>query len=260
MEVSQQPSALPGAKPCRLNYLCNIYPNQELCQYNFPMRKQFLNVGVLLIFILALSGCGSASELNAQEKRNNFDLCKIKFFKQVSADDFKAHSDFYEKQADAGCGPLLSEGAPKLVDFALPKIKKFSGSGSENSSGSNTLTVNIKHGPWSISSDEPATSDEASRLCKNENFNYPLGERIEILNEKGTPIGIGKVSTFVSSSYKSPNGTDYELMCNYKGTVQVKGSGNFYRIKVAGTFWNDLTPLDSLGESNWVLNLNSDDY
>ena len=260
MEVSQQPSPLPGANPCLLNYLCNIYPNQELCQYNFPMRKQFLNVGVLLIFILALSGCGSASELNAQEKRNNFDLCKIEFFKQVSADEFKAHSDFYEKQADAGCGPLLSEGAPKLVDFALPKIKKFSGSGSENSSGSNTLTVNIKHGPWSISSDEPATSAEASRLCKNENFNYPLGERIEILNEKGTPIGIGKVSTFVSSSYKSPNGTDYELMCNYKGTVQVKGSGNFYRIKVAGTFWNDLTPLDSLGESNWVLNLNSDDY
>ena len=57
------------------------------------MRKQFLNVGVLLIFILALSGCGSASELNAQEKRNNFDLCKIEFFKQVSADEFKAHSD-----------------------------------------------------------------------------------------------------------------------------------------------------------------------
>jgi hypothetical protein len=224
------------------------------------VKKHFLNIGIILFVILALSGCGGASELNAQEKRNNFDLCKIELFKQVSANEFKAHSDFYEKQADAGCGPLLSEGAPKLVDFALPKIKKFSGSGSENSSGSNTLTVNIKHGPWSISSDEPATSAEASRLCKNENFNYPLGERIEILNEKGTPIGIGKVSTFVSSSYKSPNGTDYELMCNYKGTVQVKGSGNFYRIKVAGTFWNDLTPLDSLGQSNWVLNLNSDDY
>jgi hypothetical protein len=224
------------------------------------VRKHFFNVGIVLFAILALSGCGGASELNAQEKRNNFDLCKIEFVKQIGANELEAHSDFYEKQAESGCGPLLGEGAPKLVDFPIPKLKKFSGAGSENSSESNTLTVNIKHGPWSISSDEPATSAEATRLCKDENFNYPLGERIEILNEKGTPIGIGKVSTFVSSSYKSPNGTDYELMCNYKGTVQVKGSGNFYRIKVAGTFWNDLTPLDSLSKSNWVLNLNSDDY
>lgn len=224
------------------------------------MKKRFLNFGIALFVIIALTGCGGANELNAQEKRNNFDLCKIEFFKQISAGELKAHSDFYEKQADAGCGPLLSEGASKLVDFPVPKIKKFSGAGSENSSGNNTLTVNIKHGPWSISSDEPATSAEASRLCKDENFNYPLGERIEILNEKGTPIGIGQVSTFVSASYKSPNGTDYELMCNYKGAVQVKGSGNFYRIKVAGTFWNDLTPLDNLRKANWVLNLNSDDY
>ena len=224
------------------------------------MRKHFFNIGTVLFGILALSGCGGASELNAQEKRNNFDLCKIEFVKQIGTNELKAHSDFYEKQAESGCGPLLGEGAPKLVDFPIPKLKKFSGSGSENSSGSNTLTVNIKHGPWSISSDEPATSAEASRLCRDENFNYPLGERIEIFNEKGTPIGIGKVSTFVSSSYKSPNGTDYELMCNYRGTVQIKGAGNFFRIKVAGTYWNDLTPLDSLSNSNWVLNLNSDDY
>ena len=223
------------------------------------MKKVFLPLGLALFSIL-LGGCGGSSGLNAQEKRNNFDLCKIDFVKQINAKDFKSQADFYEKQAEQVCGPLLRENAPKLSDFSIPKPKIYSGSDAHESKGSNTLTVNVKHGPWSISSDEPATSSEASRLCKNENFNYPLGEKIEIFNEKGTPIGIGKISTFVSSSYKSPNGTDYELMCNYKGTVDVKGTGNFFRIKVAGTFWNDLSPLDSLRNANWVLNLNSDDY
>jgi hypothetical protein len=118
----------------------------------------------------------------------------------------------------------------------------------------------VKHGPWDISSDETANSAEANRLCKDENFNYPLGERIEIYNEKGVTVGIGKISTFVSASYKSPNVTDYVLTCNYRGTVEVKSSGNFFRIRIAGTFWNDLTSVDELSKSNWNLNLNSDDY
>jgi hypothetical protein len=216
---------------------------------------------VILLFVISLvTGCSGSSELNAQEKRNNFDLCKIEFIKQIGEKEFKSHSDYYEKQADQSCAPLLRENAPKLSDFKIPGPKKYSGPDSGNSTLRNTLTVNIQHGPWDISSDEPATSSEANRLCKNENFNYPFGERIEIFNEKGTPIGIGKVSSFISASYKSPNGTDYRLTCNYRGSVEVKGSGNFYRVKIAGTFWNDLTPIDSLGKSNWTLNLNSDDY
>jgi hypothetical protein len=224
------------------------------------MKQRFFYFGIIFVISVVVSGCGGSNQINAQEKRNNFDLCKIDFFKQINANEFKSHSNFYELQADQSCGPLLSEGAPKLADFSIPKPKKYSGSGLIKSGESNTLTVNVKHGPWSISSDETATSSEASRLCKNENFNYPLGERIEIYNEKGTPIGIGKISTFVSASFKSPTGTDYELICNYKGIVEVKGSGNYYRIRIAGLFWNDLTPLDSLKNSNWVLNLNSDDY
>jgi hypothetical protein len=210
-----------------------------------------------------ISGCASSSKLDSQQLRNNFDVCRIDFLKQIGNSEFKSHSDFYEKQAEEACGPLLSGEIENAENFVPPKLKKYSSSNldpNNDSTTSNILTVNIKHGPWDISSDEPANSSEAARLCKNENFNYPLGERIEVLNEKGTIIGIGKVSTFVSASYKSPNMTDYILTCNYKGTVEVRGSGNFYRIKVAGTFWNDLTPLTSLVKTNWTLNLNSDDY
>ena len=220
-------------------------------------------LGLISIAILVLSGCAGSNTLNAQDKRNNFDLCKIDFLKQVNEKEFKAHSEFYEKQADEGCSPLLSADATGLEDFKAPKIKSYSASnlGSDNSSkSSNTLTINVKHGPWDISSDETANSAEATRLCKDENFNYPLGERIEIYNEKGVTVGIGKISTFVSASYKSPNVTDYVLTCNYRGTVDVKSSGNFFRIRIAGTFWNDLTSVDELSKSNWNLNLNSDDY
>ena len=220
-------------------------------------------LGLISIAILVLSGCAGSNTLNAQDKRNNFDLCKIDFLKQVNEKEYKSHSEFYEKQADEGCSPLLGADATGLKDFKAPKIKSYSASnlGSDNSSKSiNSLTLNVKHGPWDISSDETANSAEANRLCKDENFNYPLGERIEIYNEKGVTVGIGKISTFVSASYKSPNVTDYVLTCNYRGTVEVKSSGNFFRIRIAGTFWNDLTSVDELSKSNWNLNLNSDDY
>jgi len=223
----------------------------------------FKRIAIACLAILILSGCAGSNTLNAQDKRNNFDLCKIEFLKQINEKEYKSHSEFYEKQAEEGCGPLLSPDAKSLKDFNVPKLKSYSASnlGSDNASkGSNTLTINVKHGPWSISSDETANSAEANRLCKNENFNYPLGERIEILNEKGIIVGIGKISAFVSASYKSPDVTDYELTCNYRGTVSVKSSGNFYRIKIAGTFWNSLTSVDELSKSNWTLNLNSDDY
>jgi hypothetical protein len=220
-------------------------------------------IGIVCLSVVMLSGCAGSKTLNAQDKRNNFDLCKIEFLKQVNEKEYKSYSDFYEKQADESCAPLLGADAKSLEDFKIPKVKTYSASnaGSENSTnGSNTLTINVKHGPWDISSDETANSAEANRLCKNENFNYPLGERIEIYNEKSVVIGIGKISTFVSASYKSPNVTDYVLTCNYRGAVEVKSSGNFYRIRIAGTYWNDLTPIESLAKSNWVLNLNSDDY
>jgi hypothetical protein len=220
-------------------------------------------LGLIFIAILVLSGCAGSNTLNAQDKRNNFDLCKIDFLKQVNEKEYKSHSEFYEKQADEGCSPLLGADATGLEDFRAPKLKSYSASnlGSDNAGkSSNTLTINVKHGPWDISSDETANSAEANRLCKDENFNYPLGERIEIYNEKGVTVGIGKISTFVSASYKSPNVTDYVLTCNYRGTVDVKSSGNFFRIKIAGTFWNDLTSVDELPKSSWVLNLNSDDY
>jgi hypothetical protein len=224
------------------------------------MNKRF---GLICIAVLVLSGCAGSNTLNAQDKRNNFDLCKIDFLKQVNEKEYKSHSEFYEKQADEGCSPLLGADATGLEDFQAPKLKSYSASnlGSDNAGkSSNTLTINVKHGPWDISSDETANSAEANRLCKDENFSYPLGERIEIYNEKGVTVGIGTISTFVSASYKSPNVTDYVLTCNYRGTVEVKNSGNFFRIRIAGTFWNDLTSVDELSKSNWILNLNNDDY
>lgn len=205
--------------------------------------------------ILILSGCSSSKSLTAQDKRNNFDLCKIEFLKQISESESKLHSEFYGKQADEGCAPLLSADAKNLADFNIPKPKSYN-----SADGNKTLTINVTHGPWDISSDQPTNSTEANRLCKDENFNYPLGERIEVLNENSTIIGTGKISTFVSATYKSENTTDYILTCNFSGTVELKGVTNFYRIKIAGTFWNDLTPIDSLLKSNWILNLNSDDY
>jgi hypothetical protein len=225
---------------------------------NFDYSQSMKRLILPFIFVLLLSACGDSESLSAEDRRNNFDECKITFIKQVTEASYKSNQASYDKQAEEGCAPLLKLDKTESESFKPPVPRVAS---------SNKLTINIEHGPWTIGSETNADSKEAASLCsKNDNFTYPLGERIEIFNEKSDAIAVGTVSTFVSASYRniSTGDPDYpveiELTCFYKGIVDVKTNGNFFRIRIAGTNWNDLTPIETLSKSNWSIDLNSDDY
>lgn len=220
--------------------------------------KRLISVAILT---LLLSSCGGSEVLSAEERRNNFDSCKIEFLQQIADNNYKSNKSSFDKQADEGCSPLLQLDKSESENFQPPKPQQ------KGLSASNELTINIEHGPWTIASDVNADSQEASNLCsKNDNFTYPLGEKIEIFNEKGVVIGVGTVSTFTSAQYRNKQIDDpkypveIDLTCKYQGTVDVKKNGNFYRVRIAGTYWNSLAPIDDLVSSNWTLSLNSNDY
>ncbi len=79
--------------------------------------KRFLPIGLGLLLIL--SACGS-SELSAQDKRNNFDSCKIKFLQKIDQKDFENNKSNYEKQAEEGCQPLLDANQEEIDKFVYP--------------------------------------------------------------------------------------------------------------------------------------------
>lgn len=76
-------------------------------------------IPIALILVCVLSACGSA-ELSAEEKRNNFDLCKINFLKKVDQNVYDNEKDFYEKQAQEGCSPLLTANNQQVEIFVQP--------------------------------------------------------------------------------------------------------------------------------------------
>ena len=79
------------------------------------MRRVSL-LTVALCLMVSLSGC-SSSELTAQEKRNNFDSCKIKFLAQVPQANYSKSKDLFEKQADENCAELLSLSGDSALNF-----------------------------------------------------------------------------------------------------------------------------------------------
>jgi hypothetical protein len=70
----------------------------------------YKRITVLAISALLVTGCSSQSNNanSAQEKRNKFDVCKITFLKQVPDKSYNDSPDFYDKQAEEGCSPLLT--------------------------------------------------------------------------------------------------------------------------------------------------------
>lgn len=205
---------------------------------------------VLLIFTLV--GCGSSTDPQAQ--RNRFDACRLSLVKNLDEREYSRAKKTYDAQAEKNCAPLLTISEGESKNFKAPALKI-----QERTSSTKKLTINIEHGPWTIVSDSPPNAAEAKKLCTGENFSYPLGEKIEIFNEDPKIIGLGKVSNFVSASYKYKNG-EIDLTCFYRGSLDVTPKGSFYRVKIAGTYWNDLTSVSSLDSANWTLNLKSDDY
>ncbi len=85
-------------------------------QYHSTVRKF---IPIALILVLALSACGS-TELSAEEKRNNFDLCKINFLKKIDQNIYDDNKDFYEKQAQEDCSPLLTANNQQVEMFVQP--------------------------------------------------------------------------------------------------------------------------------------------
>ena len=75
---------------------------------------------ILLLACITLTGCGSSSELSAQEKRNNFDACRIEFLAQVPQNAYSSDTKYFEKQADENCGKLLTLNANEAAGF-VPK-------------------------------------------------------------------------------------------------------------------------------------------
>lgn len=80
--------------------------------------KRFLPIA--LVFLL--TSCGSA-ELSAQDMRNNFDSCKIKFLKNIDQKDFEKNKASYQKQAEEGCLPLLEANQDQVDKFIDPTPK-----------------------------------------------------------------------------------------------------------------------------------------
>jgi hypothetical protein len=82
-------------------------------------RISLLTIALCLMSIL--TGCGS-SELTAQEKRNNFDSCKIKFLEQVPQANYSKSRDLFEKQADENCAELLSLSGDAALNFKPKQV------------------------------------------------------------------------------------------------------------------------------------------
>ena len=64
---------------------------------------------VLLLSLGLLTGCGGNAqtpEPSAQEKRNNFDACLIKWFVENTTNT-KSSTDYYRPSAEAACVYLL---------------------------------------------------------------------------------------------------------------------------------------------------------
>ena len=64
---------------------------------------------VFVALLALLTGCGSNSEPpepSAQEKRNNFDACLIKWFVENTTNT-KSSTDYYRPNAEAACVYLL---------------------------------------------------------------------------------------------------------------------------------------------------------
>ena len=128
---------------------------------------------------------------------------------------------------------------------------------------SETVSFKITHGPWSISDSTPITTNDSRRMCTGDIFNYPYGESVRVFNEKNVVIGIGKVDTYLTSKVKSNKvGASYEseMTCIFQSKFKLNISGNYFRVSIAGTWWNDLTPMETLASNKWELAFNSDDY
>ena len=64
---------------------------------------------VFVALLALLTGCGSKSETpepSAQEKRNNFDACLIKWFVENTTNT-KSSTEYYRPNAEAACVYLL---------------------------------------------------------------------------------------------------------------------------------------------------------
>lgn len=207
---------------------------------------------LVLIPIFALMSCGNTTDPQAQ--RNRFDACRLSLVQALDEKEYARAKKTYDAQAEKNCAPLLTMEDEEGKNFKAPSLRI-----QEKTSSVKKLTINIEHGPWTIVSDSGVDASTAKKLCTGDNFSYPLGEKIEILNEDPKIIGIGRVSSFVSASYKYKNG-EIELTCFFQGLVDVNAKASFYRVKIAGTYWSDLASISSLDSANWTLNLNSDDY
>jgi hypothetical protein len=80
------------------------------------MKKLFLVLPTLLL----LSSCGSSGELSAAEQRNNFDLCKINFVKEIPDAKYSENKATFDTQADEACGPLLTLDKAGTENFKSP--------------------------------------------------------------------------------------------------------------------------------------------
>lgn len=98
------------------------------------MVKQTLSILVSVVLLSACGNSGGVKAESAQDKRNNFDSCKITFLKQISEIEYKANQAVFDKQAEEACAPLLTSEESSIKDFVVPKPVA-------DSKGSNKLDV-----------------------------------------------------------------------------------------------------------------------
>jgi hypothetical protein len=209
----------------------------------------------LPITLLLLTSCGK-SEIDPQVQRNNYEACQVNLISKVEQNEYNENKNFYDAQAKKICLPLLeldAEGSKKFVPAELKKAKKT------NSSNFEIVEVSITHGPWTILDPKSFNSTSAREACTGDFFSYPYKEKINIYNEKSVLIATGSISDYYGYQNNFTNGEN-NLICKFTSKVKLNRNGNYFRVNIAGTWWNSLTDISTLQQNGWKISLNSDDY
>ena len=96
------------------------------------MVRWKLSIFVLVLLLSACGNSGGVKSESAQDKRNNFDSCKITFLKQISETEYKASQAIFDKQSEEACAPFLTGEESSIKDFVVPKPKPITKSNSSN--------------------------------------------------------------------------------------------------------------------------------
>ena len=221
------------------------------------------------VFLITLSGCAGATD--SQSQRNNYDSCRIAFVGKVSPSEYKSSRADFDRQAEAACAPLLKMSNEEAAKFETPSPDSVGGSTTTQASKSKvTLQVIFRNGDWTVIDTFRLSKTDVEANCRGRQdgfFSYPLNEKIVVTNETGKIIGLGRISSYVSSSFRTGTNEDpdtseespYEtnFTCVYGGSAEVFRSGNFLRVSVASSWVTDLMPFSAMDAKNWKLVVNN---